>query len=647
MRLLVAAVFGVLVSGCDPDSDFAAYCAATSNCQCSGTGCCSVSVCGDGSLSCCPGFTCESGQCTAETVVLDLSPSRIDFGQYPDLAEPPAISVLMKNSGNIAGQSRISLQVSSGEPSEFQVDSSACPVTLEPGASCTLKVRLTPSSLGLKQATLQTTGAGTPGVVTGVFGFHVGVNLSGVLLTTVQSSPAGMVCSGAACDGYFVGGISLSLTVASPYGVIWGPPCGTTTGVCAFTVTADSQVSATILPPLVVEVITPGTPSGYVQVEPGGLSCTGRCNLDVTGSVTLTALALPNGPSNATVFQGWTGACAGAGPVCTLDVTSATNTSVTLSDLNLAFVTGPVPLSTFGADGAGADAACNAAAGSAQNFVAWLATTTRNPAQLLGTSAGWVPTQNSFGYAPIARYVADITSARLGTYIPCASCFFEQPIVTGANPDGTSLPGAENCQNWTSSTGTATVGGYAGLGYAWSVDLGASPIPCNGSALLACFGTDTSGVVLTVQPAALGYAQYGVTFLSSPWIPTGGTAGGDSHCQSDAVAAGLTGTFGASSINPAFTSSFMWLVRSDGVNLGYISYGASPSNVDGFGNGVIPTVLSDTYVWKSYEIDNNTCNLWTGGAGALGTVIRFDAPFASPPPVACTEAHRLFCTQTQ
>ncbi|MGO9829318.1 MAG: choice-of-anchor D domain-containing protein [Myxococcaceae bacterium] len=657
MRSLFAAAAMALVAltaGCNPDADFANYCSLTGNCQCSGGGCCSLSVCGDQTgLDCCPGTVCASGQCIQAAAALTLSKSEIDFGRSPDLAPTPAVAVVVTNLGNVSAPSQLTLHVSSGDESEFQVDASACPVNLAPGTACSVQIRLTPTTLGVKQATLTTAGGGAQCALSGTFGFLVQVNLSGGQLTAVQSSPPALECAGSECTAYFAGGTVLSLSVLSPYGVTWGPPCSEPTGECSFTVTADTQVAATIQPPLTVDVVLPGVPSGFVQVDPGAVACAGHCELAISQAVTLTALAQPNASANATVFQGWTGACAGSGPVCALDVVAPTEASVTLSDLNAAFLTGPVALSTFGADGAGADAACNAAApaGSTQNYVAWVATSTRNPAQLLAASAGWSPVQAPLYAVPtIARNVSDITSARLWSPIPCEGC--SGPIITGANPDGTSLSLADNCQDWTSATGTAPVGSVSDLGYAWSVDLGAARMPCSGSALLACFGTATSGVVLTVPPATLYYSSssYGVMFLSSPWIPSGGTTSGDAHCQADALAAGLSGTFVAGSISntPFGGSTFPNFIRSDGALLGdHFADGAQqPVNVDASGAGLVPTVLTDTYVW--YASSSSNCNNWTGGPGAVGAVTRYDLSVAYQVTTEpCTAAHRLFCLQSQ
>jgi hypothetical protein len=655
MRPVLVTVVAALLVGCDIDSDFNTYCSVTGRCHCSGDECCSVSACGEGSLSCCSGMLCQNGQCIQDVPVLTFSQSKIDFGRIPVLAQTPAVSFELTNSGSLAADSEITVHVSSGESSDFGVDTSTCPAKLAPGGSCTAQIRLTPAALGAKQATLSTAGTGSPCLVTGIFGLQVQVDLLGTQLTSIQSSPSGLVCSGAKCAAYFAEHTALSLSVSLPYGVTWGPPCETTGDACGFTVNADTQVTATIQPPLVIEVVAPGFSSGSVEVEPGAVICGGRCELAISGEVTLTALARrgdPPGGVNATIFQGWTGACAGSGPVCTLNVSSPIETSVTLSNLNLAFLTGPVPLLTLGADGSGADAVCNStvSAGSPQNYIAWLATSTRNPAQLLAAYTGWSPTQGpDVAVTPTAPSVSDITSARLWSPIECPECgtggLGPANIITGANPDGSSLSASDNCQDWTASTGSAPVGSVGGMGYGWSVDLGASRIPCTGSALLACFGANTSGVVLTVSPSAF-YAQfpnYGLMFLSSPWVPANGVAGGDSHCQSDAIAAGLYGTFVAAGIDGSAKRPSHF-VRTDGA---YNGFGiASPSNVDALGDGVIPSVLSDTYVWKQGTDEN--CNDWTGGPGTFGPVTRFDVPLLfSLPPVSCTEAHRLYCYQVE
>lgn len=648
------AVLLLTVAGCDLNGAFLDYCHETGSCQCDSNGCCSVTTCGDDGLECCAGTACVQGQCVQQAATMQFSPGTVEFGRFPNLTQSPVVSVQLTNTGTADGATATAVTVTSGETSEFSIDTSACPTHLAAGASCTVKVQLTPATLGAKAASVKTEGSsGAPLQLSGVFGILVQVNFLGTQTTAVVSSPPGLVCTGSGCSAYFPAGTEVSLSVALPYGVTWGAPCPLPAGVCTLTLSSDTQVAATIQAPLVVDVTLPGVPTGYVQIDPGAIQCQGHCEVDVSGAVTLTALAInPIYSVGATVFQGWTGACAGSGAVCTLDVTSPTTTGLTLSDLNLAFITGPVSLSSLGSDGAGADLACNSSAPAGDgNFVAWVATSSRNPALLLAAATGWAPAPPS---SPTALSLGDLTSARLWTPIGCPSCS-DPPgysIVTGANPDGTALSAADTCQDWTSSTGTAPVGTVGGMGYGWSVDLGATPVNCNGSAYIACFGAATAGLVLTVPPAAFfqDSGGYGLMFLSSPWIPSNGTAGGDAHCQADAVAAGLSGTFVAGSLegvlgNGQVDSVFSEFVRTDG------AYAASgfqyPNNVDAFGRGVVPATLSDSYLWAPNGSDQD-CNEWTGGPGSVGGVLRFDVVVHfGLPPVNCTEAHRLYCYQSK
>lgn len=641
-RLLV---FGMaFLVGCDINGDFKDYCQTTGNCQCNGSDCCSLTTCGEGSLDCCGGSLCQSGQCVSAAATWTLSPTSIDFGHFPGLASTPVVSLQLTNSGLSSGSTYLALSATSGTLSEFVVDAGACPSQLAPGASCAIQVSVVAATLGLKKAQLVATDGKARCTVSAVFGDNVEVTLTGSQIPTIQSSPPGLVCAGSQCAGYFATGTSLSLTVPEPYGVTWAPPCGTSTGVCTFIVMADTQVAATIQPPLVVDITGSGsTPTGVVQVDPGAIVCNGHCELAVTGAVTLSAITFSQ---NATVFQGWSGACASAsGPVCTLNVTAPTQVSVDLVEINSVFLTVPVPLLSFGSDGSGADAICNAAATSG-HYVAWLASSGRNPATLLGSASGWSPNPVDFYDPPMARYVSDITSARLWTQMACSDCG-NGPIITGANPDGTSLSAADTCQDWTSTSGTAPVGTPYAIGYGWSVDLGASRISCAASASLACFGTTTSGVVLTDDPARL-YGSFGITFVSSAWIPSGGPGGADSHCQSDAHAAGLSGTF-AASIGSSAMTTFSNFIRSDGALVGAMSSDFSTlNNVDAFGNGIIPGIVSDTYVWTGQASNcANCCDQWTGGASLLGAVTRFDVANIPPAPVPCTEAHRLYCYQVE
>ena len=295
----------------------------------------------------------------------------------------------------------------------------------------------------------------------------------------------------------------------------WGPPCTSTSGLCTFTVTADEQVTATIEPPLVVDItqtVPAGSSGGNNYGGVGSIDVTSagqtqsciqdRCGFDLLGAVTLTPYYQVYGsPPWGVVVEQWGGPCVGAGASCALNVTSSTEVSVVLSPPNQVFTIGPLALSAILPMGLVPTLRATqrlAPTAIRSHMSRGLASSTRNPAHLLAAGAGWHLGPGSQPWNLTARDIADLTGPRL--FLPLQAGG-DMPIVTGANPDGTPLSPSENCQDWTSQTGTTPVGTSGGIGYAWSVDVGAPQISCTGSALVVCFGNGIAGT-LVPQPVA-------------------------------------------------------------------------------------------------------------------------------------------------
>jgi uncharacterized repeat protein (TIGR02543 family) len=106
--------------------------------------------------------------------------------------------------------------------------------------------------------------------------------------------------------------------------------CDATAGPhCTVTMTAARAVSASFRPTTVVLTVAPaGSADGTVTSEPGGIACPPACSASYAfdALVELTAVAAPGA-----VFRGWTGACAGAGPVCTVTAAAAATATATFS----------------------------------------------------------------------------------------------------------------------------------------------------------------------------------------------------------------------------------------------------------------------------------------------------------------------------
>jgi hypothetical protein len=258
----------LLLLSCAPNADFADYCAISGQCACTGGNCCSLDVCGtEDGLGCCTGSVCVSGHCALNQAALAFNVPQLDLGALPGLESGVSGSVKLTNTGTLAARS-VAIQVqSAGDVTEFQVDSSACPPQLASEESCSVKVGVVPTTLGLKQATLIAAGENAAAAscsVTATFGRRIAVQLvvppsmvgSSLPPLSVQSMPP--AAFDANNQAYFADGTQLTLTISglpSGYGPSWGPPCLQTAGECTFTVSGDTEVTATIEPPLLVDVI--------------------------------------------------------------------------------------------------------------------------------------------------------------------------------------------------------------------------------------------------------------------------------------------------------------------------------------------------------------------------------------------------------
>jgi hypothetical protein len=136
---------------------------------------------------------------------------------------------------------------------------------------------------------------------------------------TVSSNPAGIAC-GATCQTAFATGAAVTLTaVAAPGSTFsgWSGACSGTSTTCTVTMSAAMSVTASFAQlPVQLRVATAGTGGGAISAA-AGIACGTTCETSVAfdAIVTLTAAAAPD-----STFQGWSGACAGTSPTCTLQM---------------------------------------------------------------------------------------------------------------------------------------------------------------------------------------------------------------------------------------------------------------------------------------------------------------------------------------
>ncbi len=144
---------------------------------------------------------------------------------------------------------------------------------------------------------------------------------------TVTSSPVGINC-GSTCSQSYAAGTTVVLTaspgISGKFGR-WTGGCSGTSTTCTVALNAGTTVNAEF------EEIGAAAPSKYglhvvvngagtVTSAPSGISCGSACSAAFTAnsSVGLSAVAAVG-----STFAGWSGACSGAGPMCTVTMSEA------------------------------------------------------------------------------------------------------------------------------------------------------------------------------------------------------------------------------------------------------------------------------------------------------------------------------------
>jgi hypothetical protein len=316
-------------------------------------------------------------------------------------------------------------------------------------------------------------------------------------------------------------------------------------------------------------------------------------------------------------------------------------------DANIVFVTSETfSVGTLGSV-ARADEICQTIAGSRQfpgTFRAWLATA-ETPAQAqLGNARGWVRPDGR----PVADRVPDLLAGIL-FYPPRLDEFgVDHPdgtfaVATGSAPDGT----AEfTCGDYTTEVGQLMAGRADATTKRWTED---ATLPCNGTAHLYCFGVDRDVAIVVPPPTGQKRAFIsGGVFTSA----TGGRAGADALCDSEARTAGSAGTFQAflaTTSEPAAVrfGAGPWF-RVDGVEIGTLVTPIAPLNVTAGGAYVTGTAWTGAMTPNTIGTPESTCDDWQlfGGTGAQG-----DSTRSAPGPLFflgtgnCTTPAQIYCLE--
>ncbi len=139
----------------------------------------------------------------------------------------------------------------------------------------------------------------------------------------VTSSPAGVNC-GTTCSASFAEGTSVTLHAVPAHGSLfygWSGPCSGGTAACVVTMTAARSVTATFNLGSIstLDVTRSGTGIGTVTSSPAGVNCGTICSASFASDTTVTLTATAATGSS---FSGWSGACAGTAPTCTVPMTT-------------------------------------------------------------------------------------------------------------------------------------------------------------------------------------------------------------------------------------------------------------------------------------------------------------------------------------
>jgi hypothetical protein len=144
---------------------------------------------------------------------------------------------------------------------------------------------------------------------------------------SVASAPPGISC-GATCSAPFADGTQVTLTATPVAGSVFSGWSGGTcsgTSPCTFTVSANTNVTATFAP--ITRTLTVSEAGGgQVTSAPAGINCSPTSNQCSAGYPNGTPVTLTASPNSGFSFAGWGGACSGTG-AC--QVTMSADMSVT------------------------------------------------------------------------------------------------------------------------------------------------------------------------------------------------------------------------------------------------------------------------------------------------------------------------------
>lgn len=330
-----------------------------------------------------------------------------------------------------------------------------------------------------------------------------------------------------------------------------------------------------------------------------------------------------------------------------------------MAQYNVVFVTSTTQTANLGGL-AGADAICQNranAAGLTGTFRAWLSSSTVNALSRMGSARGFVRRDG----APLADTLESLTTSRA---LLNAINYDENNVAVDSTLawTGTSVAGVfsgnGSCSDWTSTTGSATSGNpQAGPGMWTNYGTGSCATPQR----LYCFQIDLNSPLTVAPPTGRLIFVYSTTFN----ITAGGIDAADAACASNALNAGLAGTFKALLATSTATAvsrldnAVVNYQRPDGVVVGTkADLGGTTGLKSGIwqqADGTYPST-SNIGIWTGSSdptqvgTATTTCSNWTSsssGTAIIGTAGFVAGQWWNSGTAACNSTFpRLYCVQT-
>ena len=205
----------------------------------------------------------------------------------------------------------------------------------------------------------------------------------------MTSSPAGIDC-GTTCQYSFANGTSVTLTAAPAADSSftgWSGACSGIATTCTVSMTAARSVTATFtLLQRQLAVVETGSGSGSVTSDPAGIDCGATCGTTLASGTTVTLTAVA---ATGSTFMGWSGACTGSAPTCTLSMTADRNVTATFTtNPKLTVLKAGTGSGAVSSNPAGIDCAISCAQQDA-TYTPWASVTLTATASGGSTFAGW------------------------------------------------------------------------------------------------------------------------------------------------------------------------------------------------------------------------------------------------------------------